>query len=425
VMGQAGPGQVLVSATVRELMAGSGLGFVDLGVRELKGFAERWRLFALDPATVRDDDDGADSPRWTPTAEVEGRGEPGVPFPGLLSVGRSAGYVGREELLGRLEQARRQAAAGRCQAVLLCGEPGIGKTRTAAEVAQAAFDEGAIALYGRCDEEIGVPYQPFAEALDWYTGHVDQPVLGRHPGELIRLQPLLGSRLAGLAAPVSSDPRSEEFLLFEATRSWLVELSRRQPVVLVLDDLHWASRPVLLLLRHVLRAAVAEGEGVRLLVLGTYRDTELGRNHALAGVMADVRRLPDVEQLAMAGLSAVEVAELLSQAAGHELDDDGGRLAASLHAETEGNPFFVGEVLRHLAETGTVAVPEGVRDVVGRRLGRLSAQTNQMLSVAAVLGRDFDVELLAALRDVPEDSLLDALDEAVGAGLVQETGADR
>ena len=117
-----------------------------------------------------------------------------------------------------------------------------------------------------------------------------------------------------------------------------------------------------------------------------------------------------------------------------------GGLAESLHAETEGNPFFVGEVLRHLVETGMVrrqddrwvvarggamAVPEGVRDVVGRRLGRLSAQTNQMLSVAAVLGRDFDVELLAAVRDAPEDSLLDALDEAVGAGLVQETGADR
>ena len=307
-------------------------------------------------------------------------------------------------------------------------------------MAQAGFDEGAIALYGRCDEEVGVPYQPFAEALDWYTGHVGQPVLGRYPGELRRLQPLLGSRLAGLAAPVSSDPRSEEYLLFEAARSWLVELSRQQPVVLVLDDLHWASRPVLLLLRHVLRAAVAEGDGVRLLVLGTYRDTELGRNHALAGAMADVRRLPGVEQLPLAGLSVVEVAELVSQTAGHALDDDGRRLTESLHAETEGNPFFVGEVLRHLVETGTVrrqanrwvvarggtmAVPEGVRDVVGRRLGRLSAQTSQMLSVAAVLGRDFDVELLAALRDAPEGSLLDALDEALGAGLVQETGADR
>jgi class 3 adenylate cyclase/tetratricopeptide (TPR) repeat protein len=437
VMAQAGPRQVLVSSTVRDLVAGSGLGFVDLGVRKLKGFAERWRLFALDLATVQSAGQ-AESVVWE--ALAEGRGRTGVPFPGLLAFGHSTEYVGREELLGRLEQARRQAAAGRCRAVLLCGEPGVGKTRTAAEVAQAAFDEGAIALYGRCDEEIRVPYQPFAEALDWYTTHAAQPVLGRYPGELLRLQPLLGSRLAGLAAPVSSDPRSEEYLLFEAARSWLVELSRRQPVVLVLDDLHWASKPVLLLLRHVLRAAMAEGDGVRLLVLGTYRDTELGRNHALAGVMADVRRLSGVEQFTMVGLSVAEVTEFVSQTSGHDLDEGSRRLAEILHVETEGNPFFVEELLRHLVETGTVhrrgnrwvvadagtpAVPEGVRDVVGQRLGRLSAQTNQTLSVAAVLGRDFDVELLADLREVPEDGLLDALDEAVGAGLVQETGADR
>jgi class 3 adenylate cyclase/tetratricopeptide (TPR) repeat protein len=436
VMAQAGTGQVLVSSTVRDLLAGSGLGFMDLGNRELKGFAERWRLFALDLATVRAGE--AEPVAWE--ALGGSRGRTGVPFPGLLAVGHSTGYVGREQLLGHLEEARQQATAGACRAVLLCGEPGIGKTRTAAEVAQAAFAEGAIVLYGRCDEEIGAPYQPFAEALDWHTSHVDEPVLGRHPGELIRLQPLLGARTVGLPAPVSSDPRSEEYLLFEATRSWLVELSRQQPVVLVLDDLHWASKPVLLLLRHVLRLAVAEGDGVRLLVLGTYRDTELGRSHALAGVMADVRRLPGVAQLTIAGLSVAEVAELLSQAAGHALDDDGRRLAEILHAETEGNPFFVGEVLRHLVETGTVrrhdnrwvvansgmvAVPEGVRDVVGRRLGRLAAQANDMLSVAAVVGRDFDVELLTALHDVPEDSLLDALDEAVQAGLVQETGADR
>ena len=437
VMAEGDAGQVLVTSTVRELLAGSGLGFLDLGEHELKGFAERWRLFTLDRATVQADSEAQRG--WEPTAEVESRGGTRVPFPGLLAVGHSISYIGRDELLGRLEEVRREAA-GACRAVLLCGEPGVGKTRTAAEVAQAAFAEGAIVLYGRCDEEIGAPYQPFAEALDWYTTYAARPTLGRNPGELIRLQPLLGARLVGLAAPVSSDPRSEEYLLFEATRSWLVELSRQQPVVLVLDDLHWASKPVLLLLRHVLRAAVAEGDGVQLLVLGTYRDTELGRNHALAGLMADVRRLPGVAQLAIAGLSVVEVAKFVSQAAGHELDDDGRGLAERLHAETEGNPFFVGEVLRHLVETGTVrrhddrwvvadsnavAVPQGVHDVVGRRLGRLSAETNQVLSVAAVLGRNFDVELLATLRDAPEESLLDALDEAVGAGLVQETSADR
>ena len=435
VMAEADPGQVLVSATIRELMAGSGLEFIDLGVRKLKGFPERWRLYALDPATVQ----GGEAERAAHELAVGDRGGTGVPFPGLLAVGRAAGYVGREELLGRLEEARREAAAGGCRAVLLCGEPGIGKTRTAAEVARAAFEEGTIVLYGRCDEDTGAPYQPFAEALDWYTDHVAQPVLGRHPGELSRLQPLLGARVKGLPAPGSSDPRSEEYLLFEATRSWLVELSRQQPVVLVLDDLHWATRPVLLLLRHVLRAAVAEGDGVCLLVLGTYRDTELGHSHALAAAMADVRRLPGVEQHTLTGLSVAELAEFAAQAVGPKLDDDTRQLAETLHAETEGNPFFVEELLRHLVETGTmrrhdnrwvvadratVVVPQGVRDVVGRRLGRLSAQANQALSVAAVVGQDFDVELLADLQGAPEGSLLDALDEAAQAGLVQEARAD-
>ena len=307
---------------------------------------------------------------------VGDRGPAEVAFPGLLSVGRAADYVGREQLRRRLEEARREAAAGGCRAVLLCGEPGIGKTRTAAEVARAAFEKGAIVLYGRCDGDTGAPYQPFAEALDWYTDHVPQPVLGRHPGELSRLQPLLGSRVKGLPAPVSSDPSSEEYLLFEATRSWLVELSRQQPVVLVLDDLHWASRPVLLLLRHVLRAALAEGDSVRLLVLGTYRENELGHSYALAAAMANVRRLPGVEQHTLTGLSVAEVAEFAAQAVGPELDDDTRQLAETLHAETDGNPSFVEELLRHLIETGTARQPGMLTSapVTGRPLLSISTQ---------------------------------------------------
>jgi hypothetical protein len=275
-----------------------------------------------------------------------------------------------------LEEARREAAAGGCRTVLLRGEPGIGKTRTAAEVARAAFEKGAIVLYGRCDEDTGAPYQPFAEALDWYTDHVAQPVLGRHPGELSRLQPLLGTRVKGLPVPGSSDPRTEDYLLFEATRSWLVELSRQQPVVLVLDDLHWATRPVLLLLRHVLRAALAEGDSVRLLVLGTYRDTELGHSRALAAAMADVRRLPGVEQHTLAGLSVAELDEFAAQAVGPRLDDDTSQLAETLHAETEGNPAFVEELLRHLIEAGTARQPGllALAPATGRPLLSISPQ---------------------------------------------------
>lgn len=364
----------------------------------------------------------------------------GVPFPRLLLAGPAVDYVGRSELMACLQAAREQAAAGACRVVLLSGEPGVGKTRTAAEVARAAFDDGAIVLYGRCDEEAAVPYQPFAEVLDWYTAHVAEPLLGRHPGELPRLQPLLPARVSGLTAPVSSDPRSEEYLLFEATRSWLVELARQQPLVLVLDDLHWAAKPVLSLLRHIVRAAASERDPVPLLVLGTYRDTEVDRTHPLGGVMADLRRVQAVERWTVVGLSLAEVEEFVARSVGQDLDHDSRRLAESLHQDTEGNPFFIDEVLRHLVETGTVrhaddrwvmadhspvTVPETVRDVIGRRLGRLSADANEALTVAAVLGQNFEVEVLAALTDLPEGRLLDALDEGSSARLVEETDADR
>jgi DNA-binding SARP family transcriptional activator len=362
-----------------------------------------------------------------------------IPFPRLLSVGTVVDYVGREELLSALAVARQQAFDGMCQAVLLAGEPGVGKTRTAAEVARAAFSDGAVVLYGHCDEDVAVPYQPFVEALDWYTTHSVAPVLGSFPAELSRLQPLLASRVAGLGTPVSSDPRSEEYLLFEATSSWLIELARRQPVVLILDDLHWASKPVLLLLRHVLRAAAADVAAVPMLVLGTYRDTEVDDDHPLTALLADLRRLATVDRMSVVGLSPGEVEQFVSRAAGHELEDDPSRLARALYADTEGNPFFLHEVLRHLTETGavrgrvsggrpgalgTMDVPEGVRDVVAGRVRRLAEPARRLLSVAAIVGADFDVELLAALSDLPESDLLDGLEQSRRARMIEETGAD-
>ncbi|GAC1597917.1 MAG: hypothetical protein NVS3B21_22970 [Acidimicrobiales bacterium] len=441
VMAQSGPGQVLVSATVRELMAGSGIDFVDFGVHELKGFAEGWRLFLLDTSTLPVPKEQAPDTGGVGRVPSTGAEEsPALPFPGLLGAGSRTSYVGREELLGELAVARSEAMSGGCRAVFLSGEPGVGKTRTAAEVAKAAFDEGALVLFGRCDEGIGVPYQPFAEALEWYVSHGHHPVLGRHPGELIRLQPLLTAPLDGLADPVRSDPRSEEYLLFEATRSWLVELCIGQPLVIVLDDLHWASKPVLLLLAHVLRGAVAEGDRVRMLVIATYRNTELGAGGGpLAEVTADMRRLPGVVHIALDGLTADEVAEFVAQAAERDLDDEVRRFARTIHAETEGNPFFVREVLRHLVETGAVqskrgrweisggapiTVPDGVRDVIGRRLGRLSSKAHDVLTFATVIGRDFDVRLLSRVSGLGEDEVLDVLDEALSARLVDETGPD-
>ncbi|MGZ8763523.1 MAG: ATP-binding protein, partial [Acidimicrobiia bacterium] len=197
----------------------------------------------------------------------------------------------------------------------------------------------------------------------------------------------------------------------------------------VLDDVHWAAKPTLLLLRHLLRAP----EALRVLVVATYRDTDLDRTHPLAEMLADLRRAPGVERLALAGLDEQGVIDFLEHTAGHELDDAGMELARVVRDETEGNPFFVGEVLRHLAESGAlvfrdgrwtsdlsideVGIPEGVREVVGRRLSHLPSETNEVLTVASVVGRDFDMGLLASIAG-GEEAVLDALEAAEASGLV-------
>ena len=416
--------EILVAELVRALCRGrGGFQFEPYGDLELKGLAEplaSCRLF------------------WDPAEDTTAEAEATLRFPPLLAA--TAPYVGRPRLLTQLQDTFAETAQAGCRMTLLAGEPGVGKTRTAAELAHRAHGAGAVVLYGHCDEDLGAPYQPFMEALDFYTQEARQPLLGRLSGELVRLLPQLPSRVPGLGRPITSDPRSEEHLLFEATASWLVELSSADPVVLVLDDLHWADKPTLVLLQHVLRAGAAAGEGCRLLVLGTYRDTDIDRSHPLAGVLADLRRLPVVSRHPVGGLSESEVEQFIATAAGHELDGETLAMAETVYAETEGNPFFVAEVLRHLVETGavvrregrwsvagpeTVSVPEGVRDVIGRRLSRLSTPANELLSVAAVVGRDIDVELLVEVSELTEPTLLDALDEAVRARIVDETGPDR
>ncbi len=336
-----------------------------------------------------------------------------------------------------LTTAWKETAEGARRAVLVSGEPGIGKTRLVTEAVRGAHDRGSIVLWGRCDEDLGAPYGPFAEALRHYV-LVTPPdqvraEVGALGGELVRIVPDIASRVPGLAEPMVADAETERFRLFDAVADLLSEISAAAPVVLVLDDLHWADKPSLVLLRHLLRSPTP----MRVLFLGTYRDTDLDRSHPLSDVLGELRRQPGVDRLDLQGLDQDEISGFMANVAGHELTEGGRDLAEALHTETEGNPFFVGEVLRHLAESGAIVqddeghwttsgavadfgIPEGVREVVGRRLSRLSDAVNRALAIGAVIGPTFDLATIEGAGGPAGDELFDALDEATQFGLIRE-----
>ena len=357
-------------------------------------------------------------------------------LPAGLTAGRTNPFVGRRAELSRLAAAWNDARNGDRRLVLLAGEPGIGKTRLAAEAAAAAHSSGALVLHGRCDEGLGVPYQPFVTALAGMLAAAPPSTpltLGRLAGDLVRLVPEIAERVPDLLPPLRADPETEQYRLFDAVAGWLQATAAEAPLVLVLDDLHWATRPTLQLLRHVMRVP----EPARLLVVGTYRDSELDRGHAIGELLADLHRVPALERVTLAGLSEDDVADFLEAGAGHPLGDDGVFLARTLHTETNGNPFFVREVVRHLVETGVVVpgadgwtvarpvdavgVPDGVREVVGQRITRLSPPANRVLETAAVIGSEFELDVVREACGLDEETVLGALDEAVAARLVFET----
>ena len=244
-----------------------------------------------------------------------------------------------------------------------------------------------------------------------------------------------------LAPPLQSDAATEQYRLLEAVVEWLTAASRSASVVLVLDDLHWAAPPTVLMLRHVLRSDRAS----RLLLLGTYRESELDATHPLPEMLAETYvSVPtsELHRVALEGLEAPAVAALVEATAGHDLDDAGRRFAETLHAETGGNPFFVNEIVRSLMESGAIAgqvegapsaqqwpvdvrVPPAARDVVLRRFARLSDDAQHTLTLAAVIGREFEVSVLEPIADLDIEPVLRALEEAATAGLVDEAAPER
>jgi class 3 adenylate cyclase len=412
-------GEIFVSRLVAELVGQrGGFEFVDLGPMSLKGLAS-------DVAALR--------VGWSERGPL--------PLPpavaDAVAGAAQSSFVGREHEMGQLDEALRKAQAGRLRIVLVAGEPGIGKTTLAMHHAQRSWEQGGLVLFGRCDEESLVPFQPFVEALAHYVDHAAADDLRRHVGEhaedLSLFLPSVARRLPGAYPSGGQASELERYRMFEAITAVLARIGEEMPVVVVLDDLHWADRPTLQLLQYVTRRCV----DVPLLVIGTYRDTDLVRTHPLSEVLVDLRRSDAVDRIPLRGLSADDVCAMVNPLSPAGPDD--AALAQILWRETEGSPLFLREILRHLAETGAVVrsedgrwqarrrleqlgIPDGIRDVIARRLSRLSAEANAVLVAAAVVGREFEVELVRALVELPVDTVLDALDEATATGLVDEVG---
>ena len=415
------PGQILCAELVVQMARGRGDHvFEPVGPLVLKGLAT--------PVEARE---VVWAPSASPTDEV---------LPPTLRRASSLPFTGRKAEQQILVDAWERCRVGGFATVFVAGEPGIGKTRLISEVAADASVEGAMVLAGRCDEDIRVPFGPFVEALRWLIQHLpvgELPArLGKHPGELVTLVPEIAQLLPGAAPSASADAETERFQLFSAVCSWLGSGGPSAPTVLALDDLHWADTGTVQLLRHLVSNAPGG-----LLVLGTYRDTDISRAHPLGAALADLRRAGTVSRVVLGGLSEAGVRDLVEAAGGQPLESPGLAFADLVQAETAGNPLFVSEVLLHLAETGDLAfrdgrwamgrdlavigIPEGIREVIGRRLSLLPPDTEAVLRTAAIVGLEFDVALLSAVLDRSEGEVLDLLERAVSAALVVEVGVDR
>ncbi len=390
-------GEILASELVRQLIGGRGrFSFGPVGELSLKGLTQ--------PV-------GACELGWEPI------GEQPIPLPAELHLPQGT-FVGRHAEMEAVQKAWQQVRAGRATAIVVAGDPGIGKTRLVAEFCARAHSSGAAILLGRSTEETLAPYQPFIEALRQYVSSCPPDELLLQIGPRRAILAKLVPELAPAEGPTVHDRaetsgEGERYELFDAVASLLREIAGSRPTILVLDDLHWADPSTLMLLRYVARAA---GE-VPLLIVGTYRQTEVPEGHPLSDTLAELRRARALTMVSLAGLDTDHVAVLIQ--------DRGAQLAeAVVHAvarRTEGNPFFVEEVVRHIDGDLELALPESVKDLLLRRLRRLDEPARQALAASAVLGPEVELDVLARVLEASADEVLESMELALAERVLVES----
>jgi class 3 adenylate cyclase len=409
----AAPGTIFASDTVHGVLGTARSELVDRGEVSLKGIAAPWHLWEI---------------QWVDPAAS-----------GLLAGQERTPFVGRGQERAHLLQAVERAREGAGSLILVAGEAGVGKTRLVEETAAEARRLGLRVLIGHCVDQQGAPpYLPTIEHIEEAARQVSpeglRRALGENAAELAKLMPELRLRYPDIPEPVTLPPELERRYLLRAVSEFVERNARAMPLMLVFEDLHWADESSLLLVQH-LAQRVAQ---MPVLAVGTYRNADLKPGRPLATVLPNLLRQRLADEIALGRLSAAGVADLIRGRAGSPPPPE---LVALVYGETEGNPFFVEEVLRHLHESGKLfdehgrwrsgvqladtEVPRSVSLVIGQRLERVSDDCRRILTIAALAGKAFSFELLARFQGIDEDDLLEALEDAVRATLIEDVSTGR
>lgn len=337
--------------------------------------------------------------------------------------------VGRQREIKTLQRNLEHTLMGQGHLTLLAGEPGIGKTRIVQELAAYAHKRDVTMLSGHCYGGAGAPFfWPWVQIIRGYTRDRDpaeiMSVMAGRAADIAAVVPEVRQILPGLPTPEQVNSDQVRFRFFDGITTLLKNITRDQPLVLCLDDLHWADKPSLLLLQFLAR----EISGIRLLVIGTYSDVALGRHHPLAQTLAELAREDLGQRIHIRGLSQRDVSRFIEGTTGFQPCE---ALVSEVYRKTEGNPFFIKEIVRLLASDGRLqqqdsvtswdlTIPREIREVIGRRLSHLSDACNSVLSIASVIGRAFDLDVLERLCNLSADRLLEVLEEAIACNIIDE-----